>query len=214
MGYRIPYTENGYPLPEVVSALQKAIRRGEESAALYWASEMDLSGYGEYAWKRLKLICTEDVGLAAPGLATEIASLYSFWLEVKKAKKYSEGIYIAHAVVLLARAEKHRMMDHIYCLYWEDRATLEKLEVPDEALDSHTPRGKAMGRKGLDGFEHFQQEAGKLHNRADIPDPYHEPYLNGRRLHYSGALMGSEGIQGDIMAQLAEADQQLASSAE
>jgi replication-associated recombination protein RarA len=42
-------TVNGHPLPEVVPALQKCIRRGQVDDAIYWAVDMYLAGYDEYA---------------------------------------------------------------------------------------------------------------------------------------------------------------------
>lgn len=41
-------TRDGYLNSEVTSALQKCIRRGDEDGALFWATELDLSNYGEY----------------------------------------------------------------------------------------------------------------------------------------------------------------------
>ena len=43
-------TVGGHFCGEAASALQKTIRRGLEREALYWASELDLSGYGNYVW--------------------------------------------------------------------------------------------------------------------------------------------------------------------
>jgi replication-associated recombination protein RarA len=67
-------TPNGHACGEVTSALQKAIRRGDERAALYWMSELDLAGYGGYCWKRLRLIASEDCGLADSNVAVQVRS--------------------------------------------------------------------------------------------------------------------------------------------
>jgi len=42
-------TKNQYRCDEVVSALQKAIRRGDCDAAVYWAHELNISGFGAWA---------------------------------------------------------------------------------------------------------------------------------------------------------------------
>ena len=55
-GYR-PFTQNGYPLDEIISALQKDIRRGNEEQALYWCLEM-VPRFEAYLWRRLIVICT------------------------------------------------------------------------------------------------------------------------------------------------------------
>jgi len=57
-------TLGGYTLGEVISALQKEIRRGNESAAMYWAIEIE-SVERKYLWNRLKVIVSEDIGLAS-----------------------------------------------------------------------------------------------------------------------------------------------------
>jgi hypothetical protein len=41
------------------------------------------------------------------------------------------------------------------------------MEIPDEALDMHTARGRQMGR----GKQHFLDESGRLVNET-LPDPY------------------------------------------
>lgn len=69
-------TKNGYNLDEVVSALQKSIRRGLEEDAMYWALEMVDSGYIRYMWRRLLVIASEDIGPADPQTVILISSLY------------------------------------------------------------------------------------------------------------------------------------------
>ena len=41
-------TVGGYLNSECTSAMQKCIRRGLEEEALFWATELDLAGYGAY----------------------------------------------------------------------------------------------------------------------------------------------------------------------
>src|SRR5437764_5397212 len=79
-------TVNGHLLPEVVSALQKCIRRGRVDDALYWATDMYLTGYDEYCWKRLRIMASEDVGPAEPRLPATIAALYATHADLKKKK--------------------------------------------------------------------------------------------------------------------------------
>jgi replication-associated recombination protein RarA len=49
--------------------MQKCIRRGLERDALFWATELDRSNFGEYVWKRLRIIASEDIGIADPQAA-------------------------------------------------------------------------------------------------------------------------------------------------
>ncbi len=168
----------GYQLGEVASALQKCVRRGEEESALFWATELDMSGYGEYCWKRLKIMASEDVGLAEPGLAGEIRALYGNWLDQRKKKDERHGperLFLVHAVIILARAKKSRLVDHALIAYYE--AARPKLEIPDAALDKHTRRGRMKGR----GHEHFWTEGAKVNNAAKIVDRYYTVARRTRR---------------------------------
>jgi len=50
-------------LDEATSSLQKAIRRSHTDDACYWAAEM-LPRFFHHVWRRLKVILSEDVGIA------------------------------------------------------------------------------------------------------------------------------------------------------
>jgi len=160
------HTPGGYKNGEVASALQKAIRRGKEREALFWATELALAGYENYVWKRLRVIASEDVGLADPTAAMTVRALYENWLETKKAK-HEEPLFLVHAVCLLARAPKSGIVVHAWMAFYEGDRQAMGMEIPDEALDMHTARGRRMGR----GKEHFLEEAGRLENET-LPDPY------------------------------------------
>jgi replication-associated recombination protein RarA len=160
-------TPNGHRCDEAASALQKSLRRCEERQALYWTSELDLAGYGNYAWKRLRVIASEDVGLAEPHLAATVRALYENWKEAKREKRgESSRIFLVHAVCLLARARKSRMIDHALLATY--RGERPRREVPEHALDKHTARGRRLGR----GFEHFFDQGAQLANAAEVDDPY------------------------------------------
>jgi len=152
----LPETRRGYDAREVVSALQKAVRRSDPDAALYWATELDRSGFGPWCWKRLRVICSEDVGPAAPGLASDLRALYENWVDGRRNKGGEEVLYLTHAVIALATAPKSRIVD--WGLLHHSSDHVERREVPDEALDKHTLRGRRMGRGG----QHFIDEASRL----------------------------------------------------
>jgi len=168
---QMPPTQRGYSFHEVASALQKSIRRGLEEDALYWAAELDRSGYDQYVWKRLNMITSEDVGLAEPHLPATIRALYETWMETKKKKdeRNPERMFLVHAVLLLVRAKKSRICDHAKMWAYSDH--IDYREIPDFALDKHTHQGKRMGR----GFEHFFDVGQQLVNTPDdLPDEYYE----------------------------------------
>lgn len=162
-------TKGGYNCAEVASAMQKCIRRGLEEQALFWATELDLSGYGEYVWKRLRIIASEDVGLGDNSAALTIYSLFQSWREQHKKKDTRhapERLFLVHAVLLLCRAPKSRLVDHALVAMYE--APRPKRTIPDFALDRHT----AAGRKLRRGWRHFWQQGAQLQNKAAVPDPY------------------------------------------
>ena len=67
-------TQNGYDLHELLSALQKCIRRGLEEQAVYFAVELDgfgINGSGStMLWNRLRINCFGRYRLCKPVYAT------------------------------------------------------------------------------------------------------------------------------------------------
>jgi replication-associated recombination protein RarA len=162
-------TKGGYRCDEVASALQKCIRRGLEEQALFWATELDLSGFGEYVWKRLRIIASEDVGLADNSVAPTISALCANWREQKKksdTKHAPERLFLVHAVLILARARKSRTVDHALIAMYE--APRARREIPDFALDKHTAKGRTLKR----GWRHFWEHGARLENKTPADDPY------------------------------------------
>jgi replication-associated recombination protein RarA len=165
-------TVNGHLLPEVVSAFQKCIRRGLVDDALYWGVDMYMTGYHEYAWKRLRIITSEDIGPANPHLPATIEALYVAFhdqLKKKDAAHAPERLFFVHAVILVATSPKSRVVDHALIHHFTNHKAVRR-EIPDCALDKHTQRGKKMGR----GVDHFFLEGIKLANEAEGLDPYRE----------------------------------------
>ena len=70
-------TRNDYAADEVISALQKAIRRCDTDGAVFWSHELNMSGFGGWAWRRLFVIASEDVGLAEPNAPAVVAGLWT-----------------------------------------------------------------------------------------------------------------------------------------
>ena len=63
-----PSTINLYLVDEVLSALQKAIRRTLVDEALFWTLELARSGLGALAMVRFGVMCSEDIALGCPCL--------------------------------------------------------------------------------------------------------------------------------------------------
>jgi replication-associated recombination protein RarA len=196
-----PPTRKGYSIFECSSSLQKAVRRGQEEAAIYWALELDQSGFTEYAFRRLRVIASEDVGLAEPLAALTVRALYDNYAdERKRDKQATGGLFLVHAVLILARARKSRIVDHALIAVGNDE---EVRPVPDEAKDHHTAAGKRMGR----GVEHFYEEAslladldtGELSPAPVLEDPYRD---RARTVAHAVSRGSSSGRSGPGQLQL------------
>jgi MgsA AAA+ ATPase C terminal len=181
-----PPTRRSYSPYECVSQIQKAIRRGQEETAIFFALELDDSGYSGWAFARLKIIASEDVGIADPLAVLIVRAMYENWVDArKKDKKAKGGLHLTHAVLALARAPKSRIADSAYMALGEHAP---RREVEDVALDIHTREGQRRGR----GWEHFftesgllaDPETGELTEDGSTPDPYRE---RARAILESGA---------------------------
>ena len=164
-------TPNGYEFSEVASALQKCIRRGNEELAMYFAIEMIAGGYADYMWRRLTIIASEDIGIADPFCAVLINALRQN-AEVsrgnaKKMELNDQLEPLQEAILYMCRTQKTRYGDDFMCYVNTRRNRGWKPEIPDEALDMHTKRGKLKGR----GEINFCQEGAMLSNEAKIEGP-------------------------------------------
>lgn len=153
-------TAHDFPADEVISALQKEIRRGHAENAALLAYEMYItsSELENYLWKRLLVISVEDIGLGDPNMPVIIHHLYQMHLVYDR----GEGdrlLFAIHAVRLLCASLKDRSTDEMvnWIKHEVDQGSLRP-EIPDYAIDMHTARGKAMGR----GARHFWQEGAQL----------------------------------------------------
>ncbi|MBO4392784.1 MAG: hypothetical protein J5800_00420 [Spirochaetales bacterium] len=168
-------TIHGANADEVISTLQKEIRRGHEENAVIMAYEMLKTSeeLEDYLWKRLKAICVEDIGFGdtqAPILINALDQMrHSF-------PRGAEGVlYAIHAVRYLANCKKDRSDDEMidYLDKGFEEGTL-KIEIPDYAYDMHTLKGQKMKR----GYEHFDKVAAQIY-----------PEYEGRNKKYYNEIM-------------------------
>jgi replication-associated recombination protein RarA len=153
----------------VLSAIQKEIRRGKEYDAVFWAVEAESFNH-KAVWNRLRVIASEDIGIANPLAPLVIDVLEKEYYDAKRRENDSHRLFLVHAVLFLARSPKSRMIDDLLItVYGDVKFRDERLEIPDYALDMHTLRGRMMGR----GFKHFLEEGSKLENEG-ISDPYRD----------------------------------------
>ncbi len=159
-------TIHDLPADELISCLQKSIRRGMvENAALVAYEMMHTSPQMErYMWDRLAIISVEDIGFGDPMAAVVIDSLerLSQRFGRHQGDRYLFGV---HAVRYLATRTKDRSSDEMY--NWMLHAVENegvRPEVQDWMLDMHTARGLAMGR----GARQFMEEGAQVD--PELPD--------------------------------------------
>lgn len=166
----MPETSRGYDIYELLSALQKDIRRGNEYPAVFWAVELE-SFNAKMVWNRLRVIASEDTSIANPNATLTIDVLEKQYDDAVRRKNDSSRLFLVHAVLYLASSSKSRMVDDwLITVYGNIKFKDEKLKIPDYALDMHTARGKMMGR----GLKYFIEEGSKITNEA-LENPYKEP---------------------------------------
>ena len=166
---RIPQTPRGYDFYELLSALQKDIRRGNEYQAMFWAVELE-SFNPTALWNRLRVIASEDIGLAESLAPLIIDVLEREYYDARGREDDSYRLFLVHAVLFLARSPKSRIVDDLLnVVYGQIQHEDKKPAIPDYALDMHTLAGKKMGR----GLEHFCSEGTKLSNEP-LENPYKE----------------------------------------
>jgi hypothetical protein len=155
-------TKHGYHADEVISALQKTIRRGDSDGATWWAHEANTSGLGAWVWRRLFIIASEDVGLAEPNAPAVIGGLWTAsQVLFAHQKKPIAGEHVQYpwlqllqATWYLARCPKNREVADL-CGVLDFRVQRGEFRpIPDFCLDMHTARGRGMGR----GSVHFEDE--------------------------------------------------------
>jgi hypothetical protein len=66
MQERTRHTVLFYAVDEVLSAMQKAVRRGQIGQAIWWAAELEQSGLGRLALARAGIMVPEDIGIGSP----------------------------------------------------------------------------------------------------------------------------------------------------
>jgi replication-associated recombination protein RarA len=165
-------TGSGYDLHELLSALQKCIRRGMEYEAVHFAVELEAFGKSgpTILWNRLKIIACEDIGPANPIMPVLIDLLFrQYQAEKAKLAESSDRLFLVNAVVCLCRSPKSRITDDLLNIVYREREQGKRVPIPDFALDMHTARGRAKGR----GIDYFFTEGNKLENEA-FPNPYTE----------------------------------------
>ncbi len=159
-------TCNGLAADQVISALQKEIRRGNTENAVLLAYEMVTTSPAmeDYLWQRLMVISVEDIGFGNPFAPVILNSIYQM-LQTFDRTLGERKLFAVHAVRYLGGCQKDRSSDEMINWVLLASARGEAVpEIPDYALDKHTAAGQAMGR----GDHHFWEIGAQLN--PELPD--------------------------------------------
>lgn len=169
-------TVHDLPADQVISALQKEIRRGNTENAALLAYEMVLTSpeLEDYLWKRLLVIAVEDVGFGDVMAPVLLNALHQAVLGFERSMG-ERKLFAIHAVRYLCGSRKDRTSDEM--INWMIQGVASgalRPTIPDYALDMHTAAGQAMGR----GRRYFFEVGAQLN-----------PELPGRDLTYRERIM-------------------------
>ncbi|MGB9010344.1 MAG: DNA adenine methylase [Candidatus Acidiferrales bacterium] len=189
---------DGTEIYVVMSAAHKAMRDGDEAAAVYWIKQLYFSRYK--VWKQLMIWAAEDIGVADLSVAKILVTLAQAAAHCEKDGKASDLLHIVLGTVICCRAKKSRAADNAILWFnenptwrppeWtaENAKTLEDAArkylndfpqpaIPEKVFDKHTARGQNAGRKDEAGLEHFKNEAAVLTNESDVA-PWQPPSID------------------------------------
>lgn len=159
-------SRNGIPGDELVSMLQKSIRRSNEENALAAAYEMYITSpqFEDKMWRRLLAISVEDIGFGNVDAPNLIYTLY----QMRQEFPYNDGdrpLFFIHAIRFLCRQKKERTSDNVKNMVIRKFAHGDIPPVPDYAYDLHTVKGREMGRDEM----HFLTESSRV--SPEVEDP-------------------------------------------
>jgi replication-associated recombination protein RarA len=150
------HTRHDLAADEVISALQKEIRRGHTENAAFLAYEMLTTSEELEAklWQRLQVISVEDIGYGQVDAPVLIQALFQMHHNFPRPQG-DRFLFALHAVRYLCQCTKDRSSDEM--LNWV-KYTIEtegqRPIVPEYAIDMHTAAGQRLGR----GKRHFLEE--------------------------------------------------------
>lgn len=146
-------SKRGYPADELISALQKSIRRGDLRLSVLIGRELYESSAELEAvmWSRLCVISAEDAGDGSWQEPVVVNSLFEMHERLDRSAG-DRWLFAVHAIRFLAERTKDRTSDE-----WANlamhlvNASDRPFEIPDYALDVHTRRGQLAG-SSVDDF--------------------------------------------------------------
>ncbi len=159
----------GFKCDELISALQKYIRRGNLTEALLVAREMyETSPELEiHLWNRLLVISASDCNDGTFTQTSIVESLNRVGMRMQRGTG-ERWLFIVQAVRYLVTISKDMTTDEI-CMWTRHTMNnhLREPVIPDYAIDIHTEAGRSKGR----GVAHFLKDGTVITNRFEGADP-------------------------------------------
>lgn len=152
-----PRGHNGY---ELLSALQKFIRRSMEEEALYCFYELEAMGCYHIAKNRLLVTVYEDVGLANEPLVNSINLHIHRMDDMYKKNNGGWRLVLGFIILSACRGNKSRITDQFVCTVAAKMIDgfYVDFNEHDFVYDMHTLKGKQLKR----GAQHFYDEGSKI----------------------------------------------------
>ncbi len=153
-------TISGYPSDQVISALQKEIRRCNFENATFFGMELLDSGeiFINKFWERMSVIVVEDVSDVQA--INAIKNLKETYFNLKDSKKWDRDMQAIKAIQILSKSKKDRIISEMYDYMKIKRKEGLKIEIPKYSIDMHTKQGKQENKDYL----HFLQISSKINN--------------------------------------------------
>jgi hypothetical protein len=109
-------TLHGFAADQVISALQKEIRRGHTENAVLLAYEMARTSPAleDYLWQRLLIIAVEDIGFGEPMAPLLVHTLFQT-VQTFDRSLGERALFAVHAVRYLCGCPKDRSSDALPC---------------------------------------------------------------------------------------------------
>lgn len=160
-------TKHGFHCDQVISALQKTIRRGQEDLAVRFGYELYITGeaWETKLWERILVISVEDIGFGEPFAPVFVNNLNQMRMQIPYPKR---GMFFVHAIRYLCKCKKERSTENIRSIVEREFRRGVFPQIPEVALDMHTDIGQ---ERGSDIF-YFLEESSKVYPPAEGEEDY------------------------------------------
>lgn len=160
---------NGYNPYDLMSAMQKFIRRSMEREALWCFYELEACNLYSIASNRLAVVVYEDCGMANLDLCNSIHGHIEQMNKWYKAGNGAWRLVLGNIILQACRGKKNRIADHFVCAVAAMRVNGYVVNLEDYesfVFDMHTQRGRKLGR----GAKHFEEEGSKIIESTETED--------------------------------------------